>query len=164
MVLQLDCKLCSNYIVHLFIIVLPHSVELDVTDAIINQSFNATCLASGYPPPEVYISLNCIDIMLFHDPIRVDNYTMRIVMLLDNFPPSCSTISCYSYPVNCTETINRTVVTPTSPHIQPATPTTSIATGPPTNSVVPTSAHGSSSRVAGTMMIMLLLLVTTILL
>ena len=146
---------------------LPNTVQLNTSEAIVNQSFNATCLATGYPPPKVYIDLDCQpNTFTAPQPLQVDNYTMKGVISINEFPAKCSTIYCYSYPINCTETINHTVQVVTTPddmHMECNTTNTTIV---PTNTTIvltSTPAAGAATK-ATNEMIMIILLIAIILL
>ena len=79
---------------------------LNVNEAIIGESFNASCLATGYPAPKVDIFLSCaagtVNNPHYHS-IKIDNYTMKMMILINSFPEDCCTIYCYSYPIRCME-------------------------------------------------------------
>ena len=132
---------------------LPDSVQLDVSEAIINQSFSATCLATGYPAPKVNIFLSCTGAVIQNDSIKIDNYTTKMVILINNFPEHCSTISCYSYPFHCTENINVTVATSSLPT------NATVITDDPTN----TMPSSKASKASSTIMMIILFLIGTVL-
>ena len=124
--------------------VLPQSLQVNIDEAIVNQSFNATCLSTGYPAPKVYITLDCQPDTLTSNSFQIDHYTMKEVISVNKFPASCSTIYCYSYPINCTESINHTIVINTG--MEPTTSTT----------IVPTK-RSTGATIKATKMIMLII-------
>lgn len=132
---------------------------LDVSNAVINQNFNATCVATGYPAPELSITLDCHGTLTRFDQViiyRTGNYTMKKLILINEFPSTCSAISCYSYPVQCHETINRTSVSIIYPSsVVPATTTTTTTTTTITAiSVTPSGTSGAASRTVDTIIIL----------
>ena len=143
-------------------IVLPPSVQLNTTEAVVNGSFNATCSATGYPAPKLNVTLDCETDALFQRSIRTDNYTMEMLILINQFPTSCSIISCYSYPVNCTQTINHTIAPTTAPTTD-MEPTPTSTTVHPIISIVPTN-HTGGAPIKATSTITILLLILTVLL
>lgn len=111
---------------------LPNSVELDVNEAVIDQSYNATCLATGYPAPDVSIWFDCY-INYTVQSTRIDNYTIKMVILINEFSADCSEIYCHSYPITCRQAINHTMnCTTLHNNTEPSPTTISI----PTNSVI----------------------------
>ena len=145
---------------------LPDTVQITTSEAIVNQSFNATCLATGYPPPEVNITLDCQpNTFTMPQSLQIDNYTTKAVILVNEFPARCSAIYCYSYPISCTETINYTVVT--NPNdMEHTNITNNNATTNTTTStiVVPTSTPAGAAIKATNNNIIIILLIPTILL
>ena len=148
---------------------LPQSVQLYVSEAIVNQSFNASCLAIGYPAPKVDIAIDCQpNIFTRPQPFQLNNYTMKTVISVNELPARCSTISCYSYHINCIEAINYTVVT--DPSVEPTTVPAEAATKannnftdyPTTTTDYPTTVPAGAATKATNKMIMLILLIPII--
>ena len=99
------------------------SVVLKVSKAVVGRSFNATCTATGFPAPKVDIHLCQLDVM----PVStlVVNNTRRVSISIE-LPANCSAVSCFSYPINCTERINLT-------NIEVTTATSATTTASPAN-------------------------------
>ena len=88
---------------------------------------------------------------------------MKTVISVNELPARCSTISCYSYPINCTEAINYTVVTNPSVEPEAATKANNNFTDYPTTTTdYPTAVPAGAATKATNKMIMLILLIPII--
>ena len=143
---------------------------LNVSEAVVGQSVNITCAATGFPAPKVEMRL-CQSPELPNSTFIVNN--TRRVSISTELPSNCSTVSCLSYPIICTERISyinieattttTSTTTTTTVAIDSTTAIVTSSSSSITVSVVPTStSNGAITEAVHTTVIMLLIILSTV--